>query len=118
MFQARKKEFVLLMLVGLVLLSTTSVVYAPPSKTLTVNITGNGSVTLDPPGGSYPRNEVVTLTAVPDGGESFIEWQDDLSGSNNPETITMNTNKTVVSNSFPVRIVWFLIPLDSMKSNF
>jgi hypothetical protein len=97
MFQARRKEFVLLMLVGLLLLSTTSVVYAPPSKTLTVNITGNGSVTLDPPGGSYPRNTVVTLTADPDDGESFIEWQDDLTGSNNPETITMNTNKTVTA---------------------
>ena len=69
--------------------------------TLTVNVVGNGSVTLNPSGGTYPSGTVVTLTANADPGWTFSHWSGDLSGSNNPETITMDGNKTVTATFVP-----------------
>jgi uncharacterized repeat protein (TIGR02543 family) len=70
---------------------------APPQYTLTVNTVGNGSVTLNPAGGTYDAGTVVTLTAAPDPGWQFDSWSGDLSGSDNPAAITMNANKTVTA---------------------
>jgi hypothetical protein len=70
---------------------------APPQYTLTVNVVGNGSVALNPAGGTYEAGTVVTLTATPDSGWLFSNWSGDLSGSTNPTTITMNSNKTVTA---------------------
>jgi len=63
--------------------------------TLSARGTGGGSVVLDPPGGSYIAGTVVTLTAVPGNGRRFRGWTGDLSGTANPETITMDGNKSV-----------------------
>jgi uncharacterized repeat protein (TIGR02543 family) len=71
---------------------------APPQYTLTTNVVGQGSITLDPAGGTYDANTVVTLTANPDSGWQFDNWSGDLSGSTNPTTITMTSNKTVTAN--------------------
>ncbi len=65
--------------------------------TLTVNIQGQGAVTLDPPGGTYPSGTVVTLTANGASGWHFDHWSGDLTGSANPTTIVMNSNKTVTA---------------------
>jgi uncharacterized repeat protein (TIGR02543 family) len=65
--------------------------------TLTANTSGNGSVSLNPPGGTYNEGTVVTVTANPDAGWQFDGWSGDLGGSTNPETITMNSNKTVTA---------------------
>jgi PKD repeat protein len=70
---------------------------APPQYTLTTNVVGNGSVALNPPGGIYDAGTVVTLTATPDSGWLFSSWSGDLSGSTNPTTITMNSNKNVTA---------------------
>jgi uncharacterized repeat protein (TIGR02543 family) len=40
----------------------------------------------------------VTLQAAADVGYSFANWSGDLSGSNNPETITMDDDKSVTAN--------------------
>ena len=74
----------------------------PPTQySLTVNINGNGSVTLNPSGGNYEAGTVVELTAVPGGSEEtegmFTGWSGGLSGSDNPETITMDSDKTVTA---------------------
>jgi uncharacterized repeat protein (TIGR02543 family) len=71
---------------------------APPQYTLTVNTVGQGSVSLNPAGGTYGAGTVVTLTATPDSGWVFDNWSGDLSGSTNPAAITMNSNKTVTAN--------------------
>jgi len=68
-----------------------------PQLTLTLNTTGSGSVMLNPPGGEYNPGTVVTLTATPATGFEFSGWSGDLSGSNNPATLTMNSNKTVTA---------------------
>ena len=65
--------------------------------TLNVSIAGSGSVDLDPPGGTYPSNTIVNITATADPGWSFSHWSGDLGGSNNPETITMTSNKSVTA---------------------
>jgi hypothetical protein len=69
---------------------------APP-RTLTVNTSGPGSVALDPPGGSYATGSIVTLTANPDAGYMFDVWSGELTSTVNPETITMDTDKTVTA---------------------
>ena len=65
--------------------------------TLTVNTVGQGSVTLNPAGGTYPEGTVVTLTATADPGWGFSGWSGDLTGSTNPVTITMNSDKNVTA---------------------
>jgi uncharacterized repeat protein (TIGR02543 family) len=69
-----------------------------PAYTLTEN-SPNGSVTFNPAGPTYLAGTVVTVTAVPDSGYVFTGWSGDLSGSVNPTTITMTTNKSVVANT-------------------
>ncbi len=71
---------------------------APPQYTVTVNTVGNGSVSLNPSGGTYDAGTVVTLTATADSGWQFDNWSGDLSGSVNPGTITVNSNMTITAN--------------------
>ncbi|MFC2021251.1 choice-of-anchor Q domain-containing protein, partial [Chloroflexota bacterium] len=65
--------------------------------TLTVNTAGSGTVGKSPDQADYPDGTPVLLTAEPDPGWSFSHWSGDLSGSTNPETITMNGDKTVTA---------------------
>lgn len=63
--------------------------------TLTIIIDGNGDVDLDPPGGNYESPVTVTLTAEADPGWAFDHWEDDLTGSDNPDDLYMDADKTV-----------------------
>src|SRR4029453_9410755 len=54
-----------------------------------------GNSTLTPPKVSYALNTPVDLTATPNPGYSFISWSGDASGTTNPTTVVMTTNKTV-----------------------
>jgi len=58
----------------------------------------NGSILLDPTDGPYPAGSNVLLTAVPDPDYVFTGWTGDLSGTENPVTITMDADKTVTAN--------------------
>lgn len=71
-----------------------------PNYRLTVNVSpsGAGSVVLEPSGGVYVAGTTVTLTAQANIGYVFNGWSGDLSGSQNPATILMNSNKTVTAN--------------------
>ena len=70
----------------------------PTQYTLTTNTVGQGSITLNPSGGTYNEGTVVTVTANPASGWQFDNWSGDLSDSTNPTTITMNAHKTVTAN--------------------
>jgi len=74
---------------------------------LTVNIVGSGSVNLTDTG-PYSYGDVVELTAVPDLGWTFSGWSVDLTGSDNPETITMDANKTVTATFNQLTITYTL----------
>ena len=65
--------------------------------TLNLTIVGNGTVALDLAGPTYPSGTVVTLTANPGTGYVFDSWSGDLAGSTNPETITMDGDKSVIA---------------------
>jgi len=66
--------------------------------TLTATAEGPGSVALDPPGGTYEQGTKVKLTATADAGGLFTSWSGDLTGSDNPATITMDADKAVTAN--------------------
>jgi len=59
--------------------------------------TGGGQITRDPnlPLGLYPANSSVELEAVREIGWRFDHWAVDLTGSTNPETLTMDGRKSV-----------------------
>ncbi len=67
------------------------------SLSVSIDPSGAGSVTLTPPGGSYPSSTVVTLTAVPTLGYTFDHWSGDVSGTSPSTTITMDSNKSATA---------------------
>jgi hypothetical protein len=76
---------------------TVTATFVQDQYTLTVNVVGQGSVALNPPGGTYPSGTSVQLTANAATGWHFDHWSGDLSGSTNPATLVMNSNKTVTA---------------------
>ncbi len=64
---------------------------------LSVSVQGDGVVTLDPPGGAYDAGTVVTLIANPSPGQVFSHWEQALTGSANPATVTMSSDKVVTA---------------------
>ncbi len=75
-------------------------VSAPTAYTLTttVNPSGSGSVTRNPNYSSYASGTGVTVTANPGSGYIFSSWSGAATGSTNPITVTMNSNKTLTAN--------------------
>ena len=57
----------------------------------------NGTILRDPDLSSYICGDVVTLTAQPDAGATFVGWGGDLSGTTNPVTFTVDTDATVTA---------------------
>jgi uncharacterized repeat protein (TIGR02543 family) len=70
-----------------------------PTYTLTVNVTPSdgGTVTKDPDRATYDSASTVQLSAMPATGYYFTGWSGDLIGSDNPDTVTMNANKTITA---------------------
>ena len=71
----------------------------PTHKMLTITLDGNGMVSLDPEpvGKTYDPGTQVSVTAIADSGYVFKEWSGALTGSNNPETITLDNDVTVTA---------------------
>jgi uncharacterized repeat protein (TIGR02543 family) len=68
-------------------------------STFTLNVTAvNGSVAKNPNNATYNNGDAVILTATPDSGYEFTSWSGDATGSNNPLTVNMNSNKTITAN--------------------
>jgi hypothetical protein len=74
--------------------------------TLTVNIDGQGSVEVDPDKATYHQGEVITLTATADPDWIFFGWSGDVTGLQNPTTLTMMGDAAVTAKfievTFPV----------------
>lgn len=62
---------------------------------LSVNITGSGTVTTSPDGGLYLSGTEVTLTAAPDEGYQFDSWSGDINSTSTTVVITMDSDKSV-----------------------
>jgi uncharacterized repeat protein (TIGR02543 family) len=71
--------------------------FAINTYALDVSVTGSGSVNKDPDQSVYDHGTLVTLTAVPALGFSFVGWSGDATGSANPTTVTMDAAKHVTA---------------------
>ena len=68
--------------------------------TTSVTPTSAGKITRSPNAAAYEENTVVSLTATPNIGYAFVEWQDGLGNTlstANPYDVTMTENKTIVA---------------------
>jgi hypothetical protein len=76
-----------------------------PSVTLTLLVTGNGTVTSSPAGIScpgtcaapFPANTSITLTPTPGGGSSFGGWQNCPTTSGSSCIVTLTANESVTA---------------------
>jgi uncharacterized repeat protein (TIGR02543 family) len=65
----------------------------------TLNVTAqNGSVSKNPDNVTYNNGDNVILTPTPDSGYEFTSWSGDATGTNNPLTVVMNSNKDITAN--------------------
>ncbi len=69
----------------------------PNEYALTVNTIGSGSVGVAPDKAAYTSGETVTLTAVPNSGWRFAGWSGDISGTENPYSLQLSADSTVVA---------------------
>lgn len=83
-------------------LADTVVATVPAQYTLSASTPGGGSISLSPPGGSYTNttilygsNTIVTATAVPAAGYSFLCWQGASTSTSPTINVTMNQNETL-----------------------
>jgi hypothetical protein len=64
---------------------------------LSITSIGDGIVQLDPDEATYANGTEVILKAVPDTGWSFDHWSGALTGSQNPTSIVMTGNTTILA---------------------
>jgi len=80
--------------------AVTAVFAAINQYTLNVQVSpaAGGTVTKSPDQSSYTEGSTVTLTATAAAGYVFSSWSGDVTGTTNPVTVTMNSNKTIIAN--------------------
>lgn len=66
--------------------------------TLDLRVSGDGVVTADPDQAQHDLGSTVTLAATADPGHRFVGWSGDLTGAENPTSIVMNGDMSVVAN--------------------
>ncbi len=64
---------------------------------LTVNVDGQGMVTVDPDQEGYKKGTEVSLTASPDEEWNFVEWTGDFNGTSISVNITMDEDKQITA---------------------
>lgn len=64
--------------------------------TLNTATSGQGSGTVTP-GGVYTSGQSVVITATENTGSTFVGWTGNVSGTSNPLTITMDSDKTITA---------------------
>lgn len=82
-----------------------------PVITYSLNvIANNGVVVKNPNQANYNQGSTVQLTATPNSGYTFTGWSGDASGTANPLTVTMNSNKNITA-------IFTLIPASTYTLN-
>ncbi len=76
---------------------TVTATFTRDEYTLTTGVSGSGSVTRSPDQATYHYGDVVQLTATGSSGWTFSGWSGNLTGTDNPATITMDANKSVTA---------------------
>ena len=74
-----------------------------PANTFALNVlaSGTGTVTRNLQQPYYTNGQSVTLTPTPDGGQTFIAWSGNASGTLNPLAVLMDGNKTITATFAP-----------------
>ena len=80
---------------------TVAATFTQDQYSLVVTVVGGGSVVKNPDQATYTYNTVVTLTAQPTSGWSFAGWSGDASGTTNPNTVAITSNKIVTATFLP-----------------
>jgi len=65
-----------------------------PVYTLTTSVNGEGTIT--PLEGEFDEGEMVTLTGTPKEGWIFSGWEGDWSSTENPTSVTMNSDRNII----------------------
>ncbi len=71
-----------------------------PQVTLTIDSVGLGQVSVDPVPGddeTYDQGSTVSLTATPAANWEFVEWLGDITGTDNPVDVVLDSNMTVIA---------------------
>ena len=86
-------------------------------KTYTLNVTAeNGSVAKVPNEQNYNSGAEVVLTATPATGYEFTSWSGDATGSDNPLTVTMNSNQNITAN-FSIIVTAFTLNVTAQNGS-
>lgn len=67
--------------------------FGPDNKSLILNIIGSGTTDIN--SGIYSSGTVLSITATPAGGQTFYGWTGDVTSTDNPLTVTMDSNKLI-----------------------
>ena len=62
---------------------------------LNVIISPENSGTVTPSNGSFEEGSTINITGIPSSDYTFKEWKGDVTGTTNPMTVTMNSNKII-----------------------
>lgn len=65
---------------------------------ITIDASGSGEIEIDPDQDTFVHGTVIKITALPENGWEFAEWQGDVSGNNNPVNLIISSeiNATAV----------------------
>ena len=69
-----------------------------PTVTYTLSVSASEGGAVNNTGGTHNENSSVSITATADAGYEFTSWSGDASGTDNPLTVSMNSNKTITAN--------------------
>lgn len=64
---------------------------------VTISTVGNGSIIRNPDQASYNFGTQVELTAEPDDGWSFVGWSGNITGTTNPQSITVGSEISIIA---------------------
>ncbi len=79
-------------------LSVTGKFLAYPVYAFTLTTNGQGSIGLNPAGGSYASNTLVTATATPAAGWVFTGWSGGTNSTTDPLALSLNGNLALTGN--------------------
>lgn len=72
---------------------------------LSVQTNGAGTISWDPDGTVFPAGSCITLTCTADPEHEFTHWSGDAEGSDNPLTLTLERDKSVIGHFVPTYTV-------------
>jgi uncharacterized repeat protein (TIGR02543 family) len=76
---------------------TITAIFDIDTYTLTVNVSGSGSVAKFPDQATYSHGTSVQLIATPDAGWAFTGWTEDLTTVTNPVTLIVSRTQSIVA---------------------